>query len=171
VLYEGVTGSAPFASDTTIATLMARVGTLLPEHEALGPLNEVLVWAAAPEPDERYDAAAFILRLQALAIALPEPEPLALAEAFPVKEPGRAQSTMLGPGIGERTRSDADDTTELGVPTALLSPKKASLPREAGLPAEPGPRRAPGHRGQDRRTANPAGDGRGWPASSCWWPP
>ena len=69
VLYEGVTGQVPFAGDTTVATLMARVGTLLPEHEALGPLNEVLVWAAAPEPEERYDAAAFALRLRALARA------------------------------------------------------------------------------------------------------
>ena len=50
VLYEGVTGEAPFIGDTTVATLMARVGSLLPEHEALGPLNDVLVWAAAPEP-------------------------------------------------------------------------------------------------------------------------
>ncbi len=50
VLYEGVTGETPFIGDTTVATLMARVGSLLPEHEALGPLNDVLVWAAAPEP-------------------------------------------------------------------------------------------------------------------------
>ena len=60
VLYEGVTGKAPFIGDTTIATLMARVGTLLPEHEALGPLNEVLVWAAAPEPDERSTRSALL---------------------------------------------------------------------------------------------------------------
>src|ERR1035441_9610495 len=39
VLYEGVTGKAPFAGDTTIATLMARVGTLLRSEEALGPLR------------------------------------------------------------------------------------------------------------------------------------
>ena len=49
VLYEGVTGESPFIGDTTVATLMARMGALLPEHEALGPLGEVLVWAAAPD--------------------------------------------------------------------------------------------------------------------------
>jgi len=76
VLYEGVTGQAPFSADTTLATLMARVGTLLPEHEALGPLNEVLEWAAAPDPAERYDSAAFGARLRALATTLPEPRPL-----------------------------------------------------------------------------------------------
>ena len=89
VLFEGVTGQAPFVGDTTISTLMARVGTLLPEHDALGPLNEVLVWAAAPEPDERYDAAAFAMRLQALAVALPDPEPLPLIEAPPVVSAAR----------------------------------------------------------------------------------
>src|SRR5271168_1141286 len=51
VLYEGVTGESPFIGDTTIATLMARLGALLPEHEALGPLGDVLMWAAAPDPD------------------------------------------------------------------------------------------------------------------------
>ncbi len=80
VLYEGVTGEAPFIGDTTVATLMARVGVLLPEHESLGPLNDVLVWAAAPEPSERYDASQLGVRLEALAGSLPRPEPLPLAE-------------------------------------------------------------------------------------------
>ncbi|MGH9096546.1 MAG: PASTA domain-containing protein, partial [Acidimicrobiales bacterium] len=123
VLYEGVTGKVPFAGDTTVATLMARVGTLLQEHEALGPLNEVLVWAAAPEPDERYDAAALILRLQALEIALPEPEPLVLAHPETVADPTRAEPARVGGGNGGRTRSDGGDATELGVATALLSPE------------------------------------------------
>src|SRR5271163_4380850 len=76
VLYEGVTGESPFIGDTTVATLMARIGVLLPEHEALGPLKDVLVWAAAPEPSERYDAAQLTMRLAELAGALPRPEPL-----------------------------------------------------------------------------------------------
>ena len=138
VLYEGVTGKVPFAGDTTVATLMARVGTLLPEHEALGPLNEVLVWAAAPEPDERYDAAALILRLQALEIALPDPEPLVLAEAAAVIDPSRAEPARVGAGTGGRTRSDGD-ATELGVATALLSPEKpVGKPRGVTEPPAPG---------------------------------
>src|SRR5580698_9875137 len=36
VLYEAITGSVPFVSDTTIGTLMARVGAGLPAHSALG---------------------------------------------------------------------------------------------------------------------------------------
>src|SRR5271165_4725524 len=88
VLYEGVTGEAPFIGDTTVATLMARVGALLPEHDALGPLADVLVWAAAPDPAERFDASQLALRLQALAAALPEPAPLPIVDAVPVDEIG-----------------------------------------------------------------------------------
>jgi eukaryotic-like serine/threonine-protein kinase len=136
VLYEGVTGKAPFVGDTTIATLMARVGTLLPEHEALGPLNEVLVWAAAPEPDERYDAAALILRLQAVAIALPEPEPLVLVGSTVAKDSERA---LVRPGTGERTRSGGADATELGIATALLSPEKSTDRPKTGVTDPPAP--------------------------------
>lgn len=143
VLYEGVTGKAPFVGDTTIATLMARVGTLLPEHEALGPLNEVLVWAAAPEPDERYDAAALILRLQALAIALPEPEPLVLADAVPVKDLTRPERALVGTDVGEPTRVDRPDATELGMAPTVLVPetpaeKPARKPTAAAEPPAPG---------------------------------
>ena len=42
VLYEAVTGVVPFTADTTISTLMARVGAELPGHDGLGPLAEVL---------------------------------------------------------------------------------------------------------------------------------
>jgi serine/threonine-protein kinase len=141
VLYEGVTGKAPFVGDTTIATLMARVGALLPEHEALGPLNEVLVWAAAPEPDERYDAAALILRLQAVAIALPEPEPLVLAGSTTVKDLSGAEPSLVGPRGDERTLVDRHDATEIGVGTALLSPEKpADKPSRVTDPPAPGTR-------------------------------
>ena len=75
MLYEGVTGESPFIGDTTVATLMARLGALLPEHEALGPLGDVLVWAAAPDPAERYDAAQFGEKLAELAATLRHPHP------------------------------------------------------------------------------------------------
>jgi len=125
VLYEGVTGQVPFAGDTTVATLMARVGALLPEHEALGPLNEVLVWAAAPEPEERYDAAAFALRLQALSLVLPDPEPLPLMAPLPtpddaVPADAAAATTVVGAVRTAPRSAPADDTTtELGVPGIL----------------------------------------------------
>jgi beta-lactam-binding protein with PASTA domain len=78
VLYEAVSGTVPFVADTTMGTLMARVGSPLPPHEALGPLDDVLARAAAPEASARLDAAGFAARLGALASALPNPEPLPL---------------------------------------------------------------------------------------------
>ena len=81
VLYEAVTGVVPFTADTTISTLMARVGAELPGHDALGPLAEVLSEAATPDAEDRLDAAAFAARLNELAEDLPAPVKLRLAGA------------------------------------------------------------------------------------------
>jgi len=78
VLYEALSGTVPFVTDTTIGTVAARVGMPLPPHEALGPLDDVLARAAAPQASARLDAAGFAARLGALASALPTPEPLPL---------------------------------------------------------------------------------------------
>jgi serine/threonine-protein kinase len=78
VLYEALSGTVPFVTDTTIGTVAARVVMPLPPHEALGPLDDVLARAAAPQASARLDAAGFAARLGALASALPTPEPLAL---------------------------------------------------------------------------------------------
>ncbi|HUO47299.1 MAG TPA: PASTA domain-containing protein [Acidimicrobiales bacterium] len=79
VLYEAMTGVVPFTADTTFATLMARVGAALPGHDALGPLAEVLAEAAAPDPDDRLDAAGLAGLLRGLATTLPAPDPFPLA--------------------------------------------------------------------------------------------
>jgi serine/threonine-protein kinase len=78
VLYEALSGTVPFVTDTTLGTLAARVGTPLPPHEALGPLDDVLARAAAPQASARLDAAGLAARLGALASALPTPAPLPL---------------------------------------------------------------------------------------------
>src|SRR6202050_1679110 len=57
VLYEAVTGTVPFVTDTTMGTLAARIGQPLPHDPALGPLDDVLARAAAPEVGARLDAA------------------------------------------------------------------------------------------------------------------
>ncbi|HUD69166.1 MAG TPA: protein kinase [Acidimicrobiales bacterium] len=73
VLYECLTGVVPFAADSQVATLTARVDAALPEHPALGSLSEVLVAAAAPDPAARLDAASLAARLAELARTLPDP--------------------------------------------------------------------------------------------------
>jgi serine/threonine-protein kinase len=119
VLYEGVTGETPFIGDTTVATLMARVGSLLPEHDALGPLNDVLVWAAAPEPSERLDAAQFGLRLEELAGSLPDPGPLPIVDAVPMEEADQVDRVMLRPARRPASAWGTPDATELGVPAVV----------------------------------------------------
>src|SRR5690606_28588216 len=84
VLIEAVTGSVPFASDTTIATLMARIGKPVEVPEELGPLRKPLERAGHPQPAERPDAAAFAVALMACAEQLPRPEPLPLVSGDPV---------------------------------------------------------------------------------------
>lgn len=78
VLYEAVTGKVPFGADTTVATLMARVGATLPPAPELGPLAAVLAQAAISEPLVRLDAEELAADLEALADALPPPPPVPL---------------------------------------------------------------------------------------------
>ncbi len=145
VLYEGVTGEAPFIGDTTVATLMARVGVLLPEHGSLGPLNDVLVWAAAPEPSERYDASQLGVRLEALAGTLPRPEPLPLADGVAADElDGEANVRARAARVRSRSFGvEGPDLTELGVPESVAEPRKGTrhLPTARGKMAAAGPRR------------------------------
>lgn len=86
VLVEAVTGDVPFATDTTLSTLRARVDTDLTVGAELGPLAEVLEWAGRSDPDERPDAAQFRDALAELAEDLDPAEPLPLAGAFPAVE-------------------------------------------------------------------------------------
>ncbi len=114
VLYEAVSGEVPFAADTTLGTVMARVGTPLPPHASLGPLDDVLARAAAPEPSARLDAAGFAARLGALAAALPPPEPL------PLEPPNHA---ALSPIAGFRAPTTSELTQVAPVPAAPVGTK------------------------------------------------
>ncbi|HEY3703263.1 MAG TPA: PASTA domain-containing protein [Acidimicrobiales bacterium] len=83
VLIEVVTGQVPFVADTTIATLMARVGAAVRAPAALGPLGPVLEQAAAPDPDARIDARELAVRLGQVSSQLPPPARLPLAPPGP----------------------------------------------------------------------------------------
>ena len=107
VLYESVTGEVPFVADTTFGTLMARVGAPLPRHPALGPLDNVLARAAAPEAAARLDAAGLAARLDALAAAMPAPAPL------PIKTPEPEGTAPVA--VGFRAPS-SDELTQQAPP-------------------------------------------------------
>ena len=77
-LHEAVSGTLPFKADSTVATLSARVGRLMPVSADLGPLASVLERAGRPDADDRSSAAEFGKALVGVASKLPRPEPLPL---------------------------------------------------------------------------------------------
>ena len=89
-LHEAVTGTLPFRSESTVATLSARVGRLMPVSADLGPLASVLERAGRPNAEERATAAEFGKGLLQAAAKLPRPEPLPLLSTGPVRHAGRA---------------------------------------------------------------------------------
>ncbi len=133
VLYEAVTGTVPFVTDTTMGTLAARIGQPLPHHDALGPLDDVLARAAAPDVAARLDAAGLAARLGALAAALPTPAPLPLV--IPRLD---ATSTIHGfraPGVSELTDSGVLAAgAATGTSSTAIAPSVATAATAATAP-------------------------------------
>jgi len=104
-LIEAVTGRVPFAADTTIATLMARLDHDIDVSEELGAIKPVLAAAGTADRDERIDAAELAMRLDAAATELPRPARLPLAapdtSAAPVGSRDRDDLTVLGATGGD----------------------------------------------------------------------
>ncbi len=73
VLIEAVTGQIPFASDSTVATLNARIDKLMPVSADFGPLASILERAGRPLPNDRFTAAEFGKALMQAAEKLPRP--------------------------------------------------------------------------------------------------
>jgi beta-lactam-binding protein with PASTA domain/tRNA A-37 threonylcarbamoyl transferase component Bud32 len=65
VIIESVSGEVPFAADTTLGTLMARVDKPIPVPPELGALVPALTAAGVPDPGDRPDAATFATMLMA----------------------------------------------------------------------------------------------------------
>ena len=83
ILVEAVTGTVPFAARSTVATLSARIGKLMPVSADLGPLASVLERAGRPEPADRSSAAEFGRGLVKAAEKLPRPTPIPIVVAGP----------------------------------------------------------------------------------------
>ncbi len=168
VLYESVTGEVPFVADTTVGTLMARVGAPLPRHPELGPLDDVLARGAAPDAAQRLDAAGFAARLEAVAASLPAPAPLPLRPPVaedasrtvvgfvaPVAEPTVAPSR---PSEGDRANGSSAKVFDVealeGSGTTVATPVVAAGSHPAG---GQGPLRRGGPLGARRRPARQTG--------------
>jgi len=98
VVVEAVTGEVPFATDTTLGTLMARIGKPFPRPAELGPLADVVAAAGEPDPDDRLDARGFAAALSSVAPSLPRPSPLPLSGAveYDVDAADRDPTTLAG---------------------------------------------------------------------------
>ena len=79
ILIEAVTGQIPFASDSTVATLNARIDKLMPVSADFGPLASILERAGRPLPADRFTAAEFGRALMQAAERLPRPAPIPTA--------------------------------------------------------------------------------------------
>src|SRR5580704_7165829 len=141
VLYESVTGVVPFVTDTTMGTLAARIGQPLPHNDLLGPLDDVLARAAAPDVAARLDAAGLAARLGALASALPTPSALPLV--MPRLEAAAPIAGFRAPGVSELTDSGvavagAAAATALADGGTAIAPGLAAAGTPIGTKAGPG---------------------------------
>lgn len=81
VMIEAVTGSVPFATDTTLGTLMARVNQPVTIGPEFGPLHPILELACDLDSKRRPDAGRLAAMLMEAASELDRPERLELAGA------------------------------------------------------------------------------------------
>ena len=124
-LLEAVTGSVPFAGDSTVSTLAARVGKLMPVSADMGSLAAVLERAGRPEADDRFSAAEFGRALVQAAGKLPRPEPVPImaASLFATSQAEMRRPTDPTGGIA---RPPDDPVTE--EPGAMASPPEEPAP-------------------------------------------
>ncbi len=137
VMVEAVTGRLPFLSDTTVATLMARVGTDLGSVAELGVLAGIVESATRCSVAQRSDAASLVGRLQAAMTGLPSPAPLPLVQSPNPAEPDPFASTRHGaadPPGGTRTH----EGTTVGPPDGYGHGAGAAATLHGGSPFDTG---------------------------------
>jgi serine/threonine-protein kinase len=134
VLVEAVTGAVPFAARSTVATLSARVGKLMPVSADLGSLASVLEKAGRPDPEDRSTAAELGRGLVKAAEKLPRPAPI------PILVTGRFAedpTTMRRPNdpTGGITRPAAEPRPAAAPPSGEAEPAAQTVePPEAEQP-------------------------------------
>ncbi|HZT65449.1 MAG TPA: PASTA domain-containing protein [Acidimicrobiales bacterium] len=136
-LFEAVTGRPPFAGETTVSTLMARLGRRVEAGPELGPLGPAIEAASEPDPNRRPDAEWLARSLEAVVARFPQPRPIPLAPPGSAARAADEVTIIGGPG---------DDTTELGVSAPPLPPifvpepdVGASPPPTAAIPVAEAP--------------------------------
>ncbi|MCU1368215.1 MAG: putative serine/threonine protein kinase, partial [Ilumatobacteraceae bacterium] len=124
VLIESVTGQVPFVSDSTVATLNARLDRLMPVSADFGPLASVLSRAGSAVASDRYTAAELGRALVQAAGKLPRPTPLEVVGGG---------SGLFGDSTGG-TRRPVDPTGSMQVPTPTIADALPDLSPASGAP-------------------------------------
>ncbi|MDJ0769328.1 MAG: PASTA domain-containing protein [Ilumatobacter sp.] len=151
-LHEAVTGTLPFRHDSTVASLAARVGKLMPVSADLGPLAAVFEYAGRPSAEERASAAEFGKGLVAAAAKLPRPEPLLILSTGLFDTPAEQMRSPEDPTGGVVRPGDdgsaADRVPEaptiveaepdLDIPTVAPGDDLVILPLDSGIGGSPG---------------------------------
>jgi serine/threonine-protein kinase len=115
VLIEAVTGQVPFATDTTLGTLLARVETPVEVPEALGDLAAVVGDACQMDPADRVDAGQLRAALEELAHRLPPAEALPILDSHTVSRDRSAIDLRHIPDY-RLERAERPDRTAHGEP-------------------------------------------------------
>jgi eukaryotic-like serine/threonine-protein kinase len=121
-LVEAATGESPFAGDTALGTLMARVDIPLPVPDHLGPLGGVLAAAGATYPADRPDAEQFASALLGAARSYERPSTLPLAPPVIVTDETVDDAVEVATASGGHRPDDAtihgDDTLVSAAPVS-----------------------------------------------------
>ncbi len=153
VLVEAVTGKVPFAADTTLGTLMARVDKDLPVNDELGSLAAAIGAAGTADPRVRSDAATLASALAGAARQLPAPAPLTLATEMDILEVDDDRDLTQLPSTSklydnEDPRKSVPSGTAAATtaaPAALPpAPPAVARSRRPRPPVGPGPALVPG---------------------------
>ncbi len=154
-LIEAVTGSVPFAGDSTVSTLAARVGKLTPVTADMGSLASVLERGGRPDAEDRWTADEFAKALVAAAEALPRPEPIpvlatslfaaSLASRVEPPPPLPAdEPVIVPPASAERDGAlDAEPEVAAPEPAAQLETQPETEPPEPAAQLESQPETEP----------------------------
>ena len=129
-LVESMTGQVPFAADTTVATLQARIDKLMPVSAEMGPLAAVLERSGRPNPAERFDSSELGKALILAAERLPRPQPLPLVALLGGAT--RGEPTQMSPSIPP---SSIPNTPIRRVDPRPPRPSSPSLGGPTSLPA------------------------------------
>lgn len=142
-LIEGITGTVPFAGDSTVSTLAARVGKLMPVTADMGSLAAVLERAGRPEAEDRWTAEEFGAALVQAAGKLPRPEPIPIMPsslfAASVAQRRALRDLDVDPSSGAETAEASVQSGDVDAPPPVvpLTEPPSSGPEGASTGVEP----------------------------------